>query len=239
MRDFMSQAEIIRTLMRELGERFSSRLNIDLGAGDPEEVFKWFLASILFGARISETIVVNTYRQFEQQDVLSAQKILDTGWDGLVRILDKGGYVRYDFKTATKLLGIMAMLEELYQGDLNKVHTEAGDSSDLEKKLKSLGRSIGDVTANIFLRELRSTWQKADPLPSDLVILSAKNLRLLPPKIKSRTEILKELKSVYNSNKIKGKDFVDLEAALLRLAKDFCRREKCDVCVVENFCKGC
>lgn len=228
---------MIKILLKELGRKFSSSLNIDLSSKDSEEIFKWFLASILFGARISETIVINTYEQFEKEGVLSAQRVLDTGWDGLVRILDDSGYVRYDFKTATKLLEIMRVLEELYQGDLNKLHQEARDSLDLENRLKNLGKGIGDVTVNIFLRELREIWQKADPLPSDLVILSAKNLRLISSKLKSKKEILNELKTVYQKNKVKGKDFVDFEAALLRLGKDFCRKEKCKMCMVGSFCK--
>ena len=233
----MSQSEMIKILLKALGERFSSSLNIDLSSADLKEVFKWFLASILFGARISETIAINTYRQFEKENVLSAQKIIDTGLDGLVRILDNGGYVRYDFKTATKLLEIMGALKGLYQGDLNKLHLKAKDSSDLENRLKNLGKGIGDVTVNIFLRELRGIWGKADLLPSDLVILSAINLRLLSSKTRSKKDILNELKSVYQKNKVKGKDFVDFEAGLLRLGKDFCRKEKCEMCVVENFCK--
>lgn len=233
----MSQSEMVKILLKELGQKFSSSLNIELASADSKEIFKWFLASILFGARISETIVINTYRQFEMENVLSAQKIIATGWDGLVRILDNGGYVRYDFKTATKLLDIMRALKELYHGDLNKLHLEAKDSLDLENRLKNLGKGIGDVTVNIFLRELREIWQKADPLPSDLVILSARNLRLVSSKIKSKKEILNELKSFYQRNKVKGKDFVDFEAALLRLGKDFCRKEKCGICVVKDFCK--
>jgi endonuclease III len=241
----MSQGEMVKILLKELGQKFSSSLNINLSSVDSKEVFKWFLASILFGARISETIVINTYRQFEKEGVLSAQKIIDTGWDGLVRILDHGGYVRYDFKTATKLLDIMRALKELYQGDLNKLHLEAKDSLDLENRLKNLGKGIGEVTVNIFLRELRGIWEKADPLPSDLVILSARSLGLIssPPKagfstkVKSKKNVLNELRSVYQKNKVRGKDFVDFEAALLRLGKDFCRKEKCEICVVKGFCK--
>jgi endonuclease III len=241
----MSQDETIKILLKKLGQKFSSALNIELPSGKSEEIFKWFLASILFGARISETIVINTYRQFEKEGVLSAQRILDTGWDGLVRILDAGGYVRYDFKTATKLLEVMGRLKELYQGDLNRLHQDARDSLDLEDRLKNLGKGIGDVTVNIFLRELRGIWHKAEPLPSDLVVLSARNLGLIssPPKagfstkLKSKKEILNELKIVYQKNKVRGKDFVDFEAALLRLGKDFCRKEKCEMCAVRNFCK--
>jgi endonuclease III len=233
----MLQSEMVKILLKGLGQKFSSSLNISLSSADSKEVFKWFLASILFGARISETIAINTYRQFEKENILSAQKIIDTGWDGLVRILDNGGYVRYDFKTATKLLEIMGVLKELYQGDLNKLHLEAKDSLDLENRLKNLGKGIGEVTVNIFLRELRGIREKADPLPSDLVILSARNLGLISPKIKSKKGILDELKSVYQKNKVKGKGFVDFEAGLLRLGKDFCRKEKCKMCVVRNFCK--
>jgi len=233
----MKHNEMIKVLLKELGEKFSSSLNIKLSSRDSKEIFKWFLASILFGARISETIVMNTYKQFEREGVLSAQRILDTGWDGLVRILDDGGYVRYDFKTATKLLEIMGVLKDLYQSDLNKLHLETRDSSDLENRLKNLGKGIGDVTVNIFLRELRDIWEKTDSLPSDLVILSARNLGLLSAKAKSKKDILNELKSVYQKNKVKGKDFVDFEAALLRLGKDFCRKEKCKMCAVKDFCK--
>jgi endonuclease III len=70
-----------------------------------------------------------------------------------------------------------------------------------------------------------------------LVILSARNLRLISSKRKSKKEILNELKKIYQKNRIKGKDFVDFEAALLRLGKDFCRKEKCEMCVAKNFCK--
>jgi len=233
----MNKSKLISKLVQNLGERFSTSLEIDLAGSDSTEILKWFLASILFGARISESIVVKTYKQFEEEDVLSAQKILDTGWDGLVRILDDGGYVRYDFKTATKLLEVMGSLQKLYKEDLNQLHQEAKDSFDLEKSLKNLGKGIGDVTINIFLRELRGTWEKADPYPGELVILAAKNLGLCSQR-KSRREILNELKSVWQKNPVEGKAFVDFETALLRLGKDFCRKRKCEICVVKNFCKS-
>jgi len=47
---------------------------------------------------------MQTYYEFEKRKVNTPDAIIDTGWDGLVGILDTGGYTRYDFKTATKLL---------------------------------------------------------------------------------------------------------------------------------------
>jgi hypothetical protein len=222
----MNKRKLIQALLKELGMKFSTALGIDLKSTRSEEVFKWFLASILFGARISETIAVKTYKELERRKVLSPDSILQTGWDGLVEILDAGGYVRYDFKTATKLLEIMKDLKEKYDGNLNLVHNKSKDARDLEMNLQSLGKGIGEVTTNIFLRELRGVWEKAEPNPSDLVILAARESGLISGKVKSEEKILQELKSLWQKYKVKGKDFVDFEATLLRLGKDYYRKGK-------------
>lgn len=228
----------LKRLIERLGSRFSSALGINLSSGDKREVFKWFLASMLFGARISETIVMNTYRAFEEDGVLSSEDIVYTGWDGLVEILDRGGYVRYDFKTATKLLDVCRSLIERFKGDLNVLHSMASDEEDLEKRLKALGKGIGDVTANIFLREMRGIWKKAEPIPSELVIMAAKNTGIIPEDIKDKKEILRLLMEKWNSEGMKMKDFPDFEAALLRLGKDYCRKALCERCPVKEDCKN-
>jgi len=222
----MGKKETIGKLVSTLGRKFSASLGVDLSQGKSEEIFKWFLASILFGARISESIAVNTYREFEKENALAPDDILKKKWEGLVGILDAGGYVRYDFKTATKFLGIMNDLKKRYDGDLNRLHRIARNSRDLETKIKNLGKGIGDVTTNIFLRELREIWEKADPLPGPLVIEGARYLSIIPEKLKSREKILERLKTVWQKNRIKGKSFVHFEAALLRLAKDYLRKGK-------------
>ena len=225
--------ETIKKLISALGGKFSKELGIDLSQGISTEIFKWLLASKLFGARIGTNIAIKTYREFERCGVLSPEKILETGWDGLVRILDDGGYARYDFSTATKLLEIMADLTKYYDGDLNKLYQKARNEEELENLLKSLGKGIGDVTVNIFLRELRSVWEKANPVPSELVILAARNLGF----ISQTEEPLSALKKVWLAHTIKGKDFSDFEAALLRLGKDFCKRRKCDACPMGEECR--
>jgi endonuclease III len=231
----MDEKELIRTLLGRMGRRFSAALGINLDQGDSQEVFKWFLASILYGARISETIANNTYREFERDGVLSPDRILETGWDGLVLILDMGGYVRYDFKTATKLLEVMVALKKRFDGDLDVLHAQAQSPHDLEQKLMELGRGIGPVTVNIFLRELRDVWEKADPLPQALVVMAARNLGLV--QAEERREILSELRAVWERQVLPGWNFADFEASLVRLGKDYCRREKCAICPVAEECE--
>ncbi len=228
----MEDKRILNPLVEKVGGKFSTALDIDLSSRQPGEIFKWFLASLLFGARISETIVVKTYREFEREKILSTDAILDTGWDSLVEVLDGGGYVRYDFKTATKLLEVSRSLIDRYGGDLKALHSHASDPGDLESRLKALGRGVGEVTVNIFLREMRGIWEKARPLPSDLVILAAKRLGLIPEKLEDKGIILQTLIDKWTREGMSTKDFPDLEAALLRLGKDYCRKKLCQKCPV-------
>jgi len=203
--------------MEDLGGRFSAELGIDLESGHSPEIFKWFLASILFGARIGQNVATQTYREFEKRGVLTPNHILRTGWDGLVEILDAGGYVRYDYKTATKLLEIAEMLNKRYSGDLNRLHKDAHDPRDLESRLCEF-KGVGPVTMNIFLRELRGIWQKANPLPGDLVITAARSLRFT--RLEGRNEqekekILRQLERVWKQADLPS-HFSDFEAALVK-----------------------
>jgi hypothetical protein len=215
--------EDLKKLVADRGQRYSEILGIDVSGGKDEEVFKWFLASILFGAPITESSVIKTYKSFQKHGVLTPQKILKTGWDGLVKILDEGSYTRYDFKTADKLLLVMQNLTEKYGGSLSAVHSQASDKRDLENKLKGLGKGIGDVTVSIFLRELRGVWEKADPNPTGLVILAAEKLGLVKEQA-TPEETLKQLKTFWKRNAVAGTSFVNFETALFRVGKDLRRK---------------
>lgn len=210
------QARSPARLVQTLGGKFSRELGIHLTARKPSEIFRWFLASVFFGARISQTIAIRTFREFEKEGLVSPRKIVDRGWDGLTMVLDRGGYVRYDFKTATKLLDVSRALLEKYGGDLNTLHAMASDTRDLERRLKALGKGIGDVTVNIFLRELRGIWRKAEPLPSELVLTAAKNLRLIPKAPEDQRHSLEALKEKWRDEGNRPRGFADFEAALVR-----------------------
>ncbi|MDI6892835.1 MAG: hypothetical protein QMD08_07660 [Actinomycetota bacterium] len=223
---------IIVELIEKMGGRFSRELGIDLEGGSGE-IFKWFLASLLFGARIGQDIAIRTYREFEKRDVLSSDQIVETGWDGLVEILDEGGYARYDFKTATKLLEIMEYLNSRYGGDLKRLHARARDSKDLETRLLGF-RGVGPVTVNIFLRELRGIWEKANPIPSDLALLAARNLGIVGKERGEQALVI--LKKLWEENEVAGAGFSDFEVALVRLGKDFCRGDDCNHCIMREHC---
>lgn len=198
------------------GGSYAFELGIDLDDLKPAEIYKWFLAALLYGARISEKIATRTWQVFNMHAVMSPEKIISTGWDGLVALLDEGGYARYDFKTATKLLSVNRTLLNDYAGNLNKLHAAAVDAHDLEQLVRALGKGVGIVTAHIFLREMRGLWCKARPPLSPLALRAAKVLGYLPKDIFSEPQALSLLQRLWLENKQNAKQFSHFESALVR-----------------------
>jgi hypothetical protein len=203
-------------LVRSHGGSYATALGIHLFAADSGERFKWFLAAILYGTRITEQLATRTWHEFAARGVLAPQRIVDTGWDGLVAILDAGGYVRYDFKTATKLLAVCATLLRDYAGNLDTLHAAATGPRDLEARLKALGKGIGDTTVAIFLRELRGIWSKAAPPLSPLALAAAQRLGYLRRGRLTDAHALARLQQVWTDDGQPSNRFADFEAALVR-----------------------
>ncbi len=203
-------------LVKSRGGRFASALGIDLAAPDAGVRFKWFLAAVLYGTRISGSLAARTWLEFAARGVLTPDRIVATGWNGLVAILDAGGYVRYDYKTATKLLDVCAALVRDYGGSLDALHDAAADPRDLENRIKALGKGIGDTTAGIFLRELRGIWAKAEPPLSTLAISGATALGYLRPGLLDPDRALARLRRLWAADGQPVTGFADFESALVR-----------------------
>ncbi len=214
----------IAEVLQQYPGRFAASLGIDLRSG-PEARQRWFLAAIFYGARISGELAARTYQVFAARGIFTPEAILAQGWDNLVALLDLGGYARYDFKTATKLLAVMAALNDKYQGSLEEVHDLSRDYEDLEGRLRALAAGIGPTTVNIFLRELRGIWAKATPPLSILAQRGGERLGLLPPGLTPETA-LTALGREWQEQPVAGFDLADLEAALVRLALSSRRRRE-------------
>jgi len=148
---------------------YSEELGIELKKRNDEELFKWFLASVLFGAPIQEAVAKSTYRSFENYGLLCPKKILKAGWDYLVfPVMREGHYARYDEKTSTLLLKNCKMLVEKYNGSLSQLIYASKNPKETESKLMEF-YGVGPVRANIFLRELRPYMKNCNPEPLPFV----------------------------------------------------------------------
>ncbi len=154
----------------EQSQLYSEALGIDLAAGGDEPAFAWFLASQLYGGRIAESIAARTYAVFAAEGLLAPAAIVAAGREHLINpVMRRGGYVRYDNRKVDQILRACHTIGADYAGRVSALHEAAADAADLEARLKAI-YGIGPVTANIFLRELRPFWEKADPAPLPVVV---------------------------------------------------------------------
>ncbi|HTX44339.1 MAG TPA: hypothetical protein VMC61_06375 [Methanocella sp.] len=165
----------VRELVKEYGEPYSRMLGIDLRKGDPAYV-KWLLASILYAKPIREEAATKTYKIFQAHGLTDARSIVDAGWDRLVALLDEGGYTRYDFSTADRLLETFGNLLREYDGSLRRLYDSSPDSEALERRLMGLGKGVGPVTVSIFLRDMQAVWPGARPKSTPRMIKAARAL---------------------------------------------------------------
>ena len=207
----------LNELLKKYGQLYSDELGIDIKT----EPFKWFLASILFGARISTSIAEKTYRAYEQAGLTSPQKLASSDEMTLIKIHGRGGYARYDGITADYVIGAAKKLLEDYDGEIQKLNEASQEPRDLECRLQEF-RGVGPVTAKIFLRELRGIWRNADPEPTAVEVLAAKNLGIL----KSNGDALERLREFWNDNEVEGYGFRHFEAALIRLGLELRRKNR-------------
>ncbi|HEX7410489.1 MAG TPA: hypothetical protein VF515_22970 [Candidatus Binatia bacterium] len=211
--------ERLRSLLEEKGGLFSEELGIDVA----RQPFRWLLAAMLFGGRISERVAKSTYKAFARHRLLTPQAILRAGWEGLIPVMGEGGYARYDNIKSTYISEMCRKLVDEYRGKVENIHAQAESSADLEARLLAF-KGIGRVTTSIFLRELRGVWDKADPPLIDIELRAARALELT----KSRDPVtaLEDLKAAWKRGRVTGCDFRHLEAALVRAGIELRRKRR-------------
>lgn len=207
------------------GGRYARVLGIDVRSSDAAR-FEWFLAALLYGTRISEALATRTWHTFVARGLTTPKRIVATGWDGLVACLDAGGYARYDYKTATKLLEVCDALLRDYGGSLDALHRAADGPDDLQARLKALGKGVGDTTVGIFLRELRGVWSKAAPRLSAPAITAAQSLGYLRRGTVNPERALLTLRARWRDAGQAAGDFPEFESALVREGLALRRRSR-------------
>lgn len=213
------EAALADSVVRRFGGRYSSELGIDVDAGDAE-VERWFLASTLFGTRISAPIAERTFRELTRAGINRITDAEGHGWDELVELLDAGGYARYDFRTATRLQTLSQVVGDRHGGDIGGIGRRQTDPAALVALLDDLP-GWGPVTVGLFLRELRGVWPGGQ-LPLDpRAAEAARHLGLLTGR--ERDQLARVEQVAHQA----GRDQRDVEAALVRLSLAHRRTKEC------------
>ena len=115
------------------------------------------------------------------------------------------------------MLAVSQTLLDRYAGNLNHLHAAALDSDDLAQRVMNLGKGMGPVTIQIFLRELRGRWNKAMPPLAQLAFQAAQALGFLSQGCDDDYQLaLALLQDLWEKSGMSLLNFPDFEAALVR-----------------------
>ncbi|MFJ4334220.1 endonuclease [Streptomyces sp. NPDC088935] len=171
------QRRTVRELVDAHGQTYAEEAGIRL-KDTPQPLYRLLVLAHLLSARISASVAVATARALSEAGLRDARRMADATWQQRVDALGRGGYRRYDERTATQLGEGAELLTERWGGDLRRLRDEAdGDVRELRRLLQEFP-GVGPTGADIFLREAQLVWPEAGPLLDRKALQGAERLGL-------------------------------------------------------------
>jgi len=203
MQDAASR-RLVRALLERHGRTFAEEAGIAVEANTPPALYQLLCASLLFSARISARIALRAFGALMAEGWTTPERLAATTWEERVRVLNASGYARYDESTSRMLGDTTTLLLQRYQGDLRRLRDAARRDPQREKRLLQEFKGIGELGADIFLREAQVAWEELYPYADARVLEGARALGL--------PQNVRELAAL-----VERDDFPRLAAALVRL----------------------
>ncbi|CAL9364945.1 hypothetical protein SUDANB145_00749 [Streptomyces sp. enrichment culture] len=155
-------ARVVRELVGAHGRTYAEEAGIRL-KNTPQPLYHLLALAHLLSARIRGSVAVATARALREAGLRDARRMAEAAWRQRVDALGRGGYRRYDERTATQLGEEAELLDDRWGGDLRRLRKEAdGDVSALRRLLQEF-TGVGPTGADIFLREVQRVWPEAAP----------------------------------------------------------------------------
>lgn len=195
-------ARTAHVVVQRHGRTFAEEAGIRL-RDKPSPLWCLLVMSLLCSARISADIALAATRELWAAGWRTPRAMAASTWQQRVDALGRGGYRRYDERTAGQLGELAETVLERYSGDLRRLHTS---TSDLAADLQQF-KGIGPVGAGVFCRDVQAVWRDVAPYVDVLAADGAAKLGL--PRRADRLSTL-----------VPAADFPRLLAGCVRVALD-------------------
>ncbi|MYS93074.1 MULTISPECIES: endonuclease [Streptomyces] len=171
------QERVVRELLDAHGRTYADEAGIRL-KDTPQPLYRLLVLAHLLSARIRGSIALATARALHEAGLRDPRRMAQADWQERVDALGRGGYRRYDERTATQLGDAAQLLNERWGGDLRRLRREAdGEVSELRHLLQEFP-GMGPAGADIFLREVQGVWPEAAPYLDAKALQGAERLKL-------------------------------------------------------------
>jgi len=172
-----TRRDVVRALLDAYGRTYADEAGIRLKDA-PQPLFRLLVLACLLSARIRAGVAVATAKELSAAGMRDPAAMAAATWQQRVDALGRGGYRRYDERTATQLGEVAALTIERYGGDLRRLRAGTdGDLAELRRRLREFP-GVGPAGADIFLREVQSVWPEVAPFLDEKTLQGARRLNL-------------------------------------------------------------
>jgi endonuclease III len=172
-----SDRDIARAVLDRHGTTYAAAAGIRL-KDHPAPLFQLLVLAQLLSARIGTDIAVAAAGELFEKGWTTPPRMRDAARSSLVQALGRGGYRRYDERTATQLHDMAQLVLDRYGGDLRRLAQEAGRKVQAAARLVQEVKGIGPTGAAVFLREAQAVWPWIRPYLDDRALAGARRIGL-------------------------------------------------------------
>ncbi len=169
--------QTVRAVLDRYGTTYAAAAGVRL-TDEPVPLFQLLVLAELLSARISADIAVATAGELRADGWTTPQRMREAPRSGVIRALGRGGYRRYDERTATQLRDAAQLVIDRYGGDLRRLAEEAGGDVRSAARLLQEFPGIGPTGASVFLREVQAIWPWVRPFLDDRARAGARRVEL-------------------------------------------------------------
>lgn len=200
---------------------------------------RWLVACCLLGHNVELARGCASVDALAAAGIAQPSAIAKAGTLAVEAALVAGGHPKPE-SSAALLVRVCRTLEERYGGSLAALANGADDLEELAGRLMGLGSGFGRAAVVRLLRPLRDLWPLADEIPLDPAaraaavhlgwILEGQDEDGSPGALRGF------VRSAHCDNAEGTTHFCDVEAALERLGRKACLRERSDRCPLGSGC---
>jgi endonuclease III len=172
-----TQRDVVHALLDGYGRTYADEAGIRL-KDTPQPLYQLLVLACLLSARIRAGAGVAAAKELSAAGMRDPRRMAAADWQQRVDALGRGGYRRYDERTATQLGEGARLVTEAYGGDLRRLRDRAGDDvAELRRSLQDFP-GLGPAGSDIFLREAQAVWPEVSPYLDAKALQGARDLGL-------------------------------------------------------------
>jgi hypothetical protein len=160
--DGLANEAVAGMVLARHGRTYAEEAGIGL-TDEPVPLFRLLVLTQLLSARIGARVAVATAAELFTAGWTTPQALRNAERGSVVAALSRGGYHRYDERTATQLRDTASLVLTRYDGDLRALAAAAGEGTGRASALVQQVKGIGPTGAAVFLREVQAVWPWVRP----------------------------------------------------------------------------